>query len=180
MIFHETGLPDCYLIEPEPLEDERGFFARIFDADEFRRRNLNPNVAQCSISYNREAGTLRGLHYQRPPYEEARLVRCLRGRVFDVVVDIRRDSPSYLQWRGFELDAENRIAVFIPEGLAHGFLTRAANVDMLYQMSVVFEPAMTRGLRWDDPALNIAWPESPACISSRDAAWPLIRDGRDG
>jgi len=180
VIFRETGLSGCYLIEPEPLEDERGLFARTFDAEEFRRRGLNPDVAQCSVSHNHQAGTLRGLHYQASPHEEAKLVRCLRGRVFDVVVDIRPESPSYLQWRGFTLDGEERTAVYVPEGLAHGFQTLVDDSELLYQISVTHEPASARGLRWDDPALDISWPVPPACISACDAGFPLLVDARHG
>lgn len=180
MIFHETGLSGCYLIEPEPLEDERGLFARTFDAEEFRRRGLNPDVAQCSISHSRKAGTLRGLHYQASPHEEAKLVRCLRGRVFDVVVDIRPESPSYLQWRGFTLDGEERTAVYVPEGLAHGFLTLTDDSELLYQISVDYVPELARGIRWDDERLGVAWPSTPLCVSSRDGDFPLLADAHHG
>jgi len=175
MIFRETELPGCYLIDPDLIEDDRGFFARTFDAEEFRRRGLNPGVTQSSISYNHLAGTLRGLHYQAAPHQEAKLVRCLRGRVFDVVVDLRLDSPTYLQWQGFELNSENRTAVYVPEGLAHGLLTLADDSEVLYQISASYEPTASRGVRWDDPALHISWPTSPTRISACDAGWPLIR-----
>lgn len=180
MIFRETGLCQCYLVEPEPMADERGLFARTFDAEEFRRHGLNPNVAQSSISYNRSTGTLRGLHYQTAPHEEAKLVRCLRGRVFDVVVDVRPESPSYLQWRGFVLDCEKRTAIYIPEGLAHGFLTLVDDSELLYQISVDYVPEAARGIRWDDPRLGIDWPARPSSISSRDAGLPHLVDVRRG
>jgi len=176
MIFRETELSGCYLIDPDLIEDDRGFFARTFDAEEFLRCGLNPGVAQSSISHNHLAGTLRGLHYQASPHQEAKLVRCLRGRVFDVVVDLRLGLPTYMQWQGFELNSENRTAVYVPEGLAHGFLTLADDSELLYQVTANFEPAVSRGLRWDDPALHISWPASPTCISARDTGWPLIRD----
>lgn len=174
MIFRETGLFGCYLIEPEPLEDERGLFARTFDAEEFRCRGLNPDVAQCSVSHNHQAGTLRGLHYQAPPHEEAKLVRCLRGRVFDVVVDVRPESVSYLQWRAFTLDCEKRTAVYVPEGFAHGFQTLVDDSELQYQISVAYTPKASRGIRWDDPHLGIDWPVSPTRISSRDAGLPHL------
>jgi len=180
MIFRETELPGCYLIDPDLVRDERGFFARTFDAEEFRRRGLNPCVAQSSISHNRKSGTLRGLHYQAAPHQEAKLVRCLRGRVFDVVVDLRLDSPTYLGWQGFELNSENRTAVYLPEGMAHGFLTLADDSEVLYQISVDYLPEVARGVRWDDPCLGIKWPAEPLCVSSRDAGWPLFREGRHG
>lgn len=176
MIFRETGLSKCYLVEPEPRADERGLFARTFDAEEFRCHGLNPSVAQCSISYNRRAGTLRGLHYQTAPHEEAKLVRCLQGRVFDVVVDLRPDSEGYLQWRGFVLDCEDRTAIYVPEGLAHGFQTLVDNSELLYQISVDYVPEAARGIRWDDPRLAIDWPASPSSISSRDAGLPRLVD----
>lgn len=180
MIFQETELQGCYVIDLDLIEDERGFFARTFDAEEFRRRGMNPCVAQSSISHNRKAGTLRGLHYQAAPHEEAKLVRCLRGRVFDVVVDLRLDSTTYLGWRAFELNSENRTAVYVPEGLAHGFLTLTDDSEVFYQISASFEPAASRGLRWDDPALHVSWPTTPTCISARDAGWPLIWDDSHG
>lgn len=180
MIFHETGISGCYLIEPEQLADERGFFARTFDAEAFRRHGLNPYVAQCSVSYNRKAGTLRGLHYQAPPHEEAKLVRCLRGQVFDVVVDLRPGSATYLNWRGFTLDGGNRTAVYVPEGLAHGFQTVVDDSEMVYQISVYHVAESARGVRWDDPDICIDWPVPPVCISSRDTLWPLMREDRYG
>lgn len=172
MIFHETDLPGCFLIEPELIEDERGFFARTFDADEFRLRGLNPCIAQSSISYNRTAGTLRGLHYQIAPYQEAKLVRCVRGRVFDVVVDLRAHTPTFLQWRGIELDEENVLALYVPEGVAHGFMTLVDQTELAYTISVSHHPHAGRGLRWDDPAVGIIWPKVPICVSERDAQWP--------
>lgn len=180
MIFRESGLSGCYIIEPERSEDARGFFARTFDAEEFRSRGLNPSVAQCSISHNHKIGTLRGLHYQAAPHEEAKLVRCLRGRVFDVVVDIRPGSETYLKWRGFLLDGESRTAVYVPEGLAHGFLTIVDDCELLYQISVGYVVRSAKGVRWDDPDIGIDWPMPPICVSSRDSSWPLMREDRLG
>jgi dTDP-4-dehydrorhamnose 3,5-epimerase len=174
LIFHETKLSDCYIIEPELHEDERGYLARTFDADEFRARRLNPCVAQCSVSFNRVAGTLRGLHFQAAPFEEAKVVRCVHGRVFDVAVDLRTESENYLQWCSFDLSDENHLAVYIPEGMAHGFLTLSDDVELHYQISSPYVPDAARGARWDDPALGIPWPRKPAVISARDQGWSPI------
>lgn len=174
MIFQELDLTGCYVIHVEPHEDDRGFFARTFEADEFRARGLESAVAQCSISHNRAAGTLRGLHYQSAPHEETKVVRCVRGHVFDVLVDVRRDSPTYLEWRTVDLSAENGRAVYVPSGVAHGFLTLVDDSDLVYQMSVRHEPAASSGLAWDDPALGIQWPNTPTLLSARDAQWPRL------
>ncbi len=174
MIFHETGFYGCYLIEPEPREDERGFFARTFDAAEFRKKGLSAIIAECSISYNRSPLTLRGLHYQVSPNEEAKLVRCLRGRVYDVAVDLRLESATYRKWLAFDLNDKNKLSVYMPERFAHGFLTLTPDVEMSYQMSATFEPGTASGIRWDDPELGIRWPDRPAVISTRDKIWPSI------
>lgn len=159
--------------------DERGFFARTFDADEFRRRRLNHSVAQCNISFNNLRGTLRGLHYQAAPHEEVKLVRCLNGGAFDVVVDLRADGPTYLQWRGFEITSANRLAVYVPERFAHGFMSLDDHVELLYQISAPYVVEAARGIRWDDPALHISWPLSPTTVSQRDRAWPLLPSAND-
>ncbi len=173
MIFKELALRGAFLIEPERLEDERGFFARTFCAEEFAARGLRGAVAQCSVSYNRRRGTLRGLHYQAPPHEEAKLVRCTRGAAYDVIVDIRPDSATFRQWAAIELSAENRRMLYIPEGFAHGFQTLVDETEMLYQISTAYVPEATRGIRWDDPSLAIEWPPTAArVISPRDLALP--------
>ena len=175
MIFRETEIRGCYVVEPEPVEDERGFFARTFCADEFRRRGLNPVVAQSSISYNASVGVLRGLHYQATPHEEAKLVRCSRGRVFDVAVDLREGSATYGRWCAQELSDTNRLAFYIPEGCAHGFLTLERSSELTYQISTPYHPESSRGVRWDDRSLAIRWPEVPVLtISDRDRSLPTL------
>ena len=156
MIFTETRLAGAYLIEPERIEDERGFFARTWCRDEFERHGLNPRLVQCNVSYNARRGTLRGMHYQAKPHEEAKLVRCTRGAIYDVIVDLRPDSPTYRQWVAAELTAENRRMLYIPEGFAHGFQTLADETEVFYQMSELFHPESARGVRmttrpWGSP-----------------------------
>jgi dTDP-4-dehydrorhamnose 3,5-epimerase len=172
--FTETPLPGAWTIELEELEDERGWFARTFDAEEFRKRGLNPDVVQCNASFNRRAGTLRGMHYQAAPHGESKLVRCVRGAIFDVAIDLRPDSPAYRNWHGVELSAENRLAFYIPAGLAHGFQTLEDNSEVLYQMGDPYVPEAGRGVRWDDLAFAIEWPvlEGERTISVRDASYP--------
>ncbi|MGA9313569.1 MAG: dTDP-4-dehydrorhamnose 3,5-epimerase [Solirubrobacteraceae bacterium] len=172
MIFHETPIPGVWLIEPELLGDERGWFARTFDRDEFRARDLNPDVAQCNASHNAQRDTLRGMHYQAEPHGESKLVRCVSGAIFDVALDLRRDSSTYLAWHGVELSAENGHALYISAGLAHGFQTLCDNSDVLYQMGHPYVPEAARGVRFDDPAFAIEWPEPrKRIVSERDAAY---------
>jgi dTDP-4-dehydrorhamnose 3,5-epimerase len=174
MIFTELALKGVYLIEPERQEDERGFFARTFCIEEFSSRGLDTAVAQCNVSYNRRRGTLRGLHFQASPHAEIKLVRCTAGAVFDVVVDIRPDSPTYKQWLGVELSAMNRKLLYIPEGFAHGFQTLEDDTELLYQMSKAHVPDAARGIKWDDPAIGIAWPMAPLVVSARDQNYPEL------
>jgi dTDP-4-dehydrorhamnose 3,5-epimerase len=174
MRFTETALAGVFLVDIEPLEDERGFFARTWCAREFAQHGLASGLVQCSISYNRSAGTLRGMHYQRAPHEEAKLVRCIRGRAWDVVADLRPDSPSCRQWTAVELSADNRRMVYIPAGVAHGFQTLMPDTELFYQMSSFYEPAAAAGVRWDDPMLGIRWPLRDAIVSDRDRALPLL------
>jgi dTDP-4-dehydrorhamnose 3,5-epimerase len=171
--FVETPLLGAWTIELEELGDERGWFARTFDAEEFRSRGLNPEVAQCNASFNRRAGTLRGMHYQAEPHGESKLVRCARGAIFDVAVDLRPDSATYRHWHGIELSAENRLAFYIPAGLAHGFQTLADGSEVLYQMGNPYVPEAARGVRWDDPAFGIAWPAAAdeRTISDKDRSY---------
>ena len=173
MKFTETCLPGVFLIEIEPIADERGFFARSWCAREFAERGLNPNLAQCNLSFNHRAGTLRGMHYQAAPHEEAKLVRCTQGAIYDVVVDLRPGSPTYCCWAGRELTASNRSMLFIPEGCAHGFQTLTPNSEVFYQMSAFYYPAAARGVRWDDPAFGIDWPPAERTISEKDLSYPL-------
>jgi dTDP-4-dehydrorhamnose 3,5-epimerase len=175
VLFHETQVAGGYVVEPERMEDERGFFARTFSSGEFAARGLDHRVEQCSTSFNAKGGTLRGLHYQAAPYGEAKLVRCTRGAIYDVAVDLRPESPSYLRWVGLELSAENGRAMFVPEGCAHGFQTLVDATEVLYQISTPYVPAAARGVRWDDPAFNIDWPPAPPggrTMAARDARYP--------
>jgi dTDP-4-dehydrorhamnose 3,5-epimerase len=174
MRFLPTRLDGAWLVELEPARDERGFFARIWDGHAFAARGLDPAMAQASLSSNRRAGTLRGLHFQLPPNAETKLVRCIRGAVFDVIVDLRRGSPTYLAWEGFELTAENRRQLYIPQGFAHGFESLVDDSELLYLISTPYAPTAAAGLRWDDPALGIEWPLPPATVSERDRAWPAF------
>ena len=159
MIFRETKLKGAFIIEPERLEDERGLFARTFCEEEFKAHGLNSRVVQCNISFNKKKGTLRGMHYQVAPHEEAKLVRCTRGAIYDVIVDLRPDSPTFKQWVAVELTADNHRMLYIPEGFAHGFQTLEDNTEVFYQMSELYHPESARGVRWDDPVFGIEWPK---------------------
>jgi len=176
--FVPTPLAGAFVVELEPTEDERGFFARSFCQNEFRARGLDPVVAQCNVSLNRSRGTLRGLHYQAPPHEESKLVRCTRGAIWDVIVDLREGLPT--RWKSFstELTADNRRALYVPRGFAHGFQTLADDSEVLYQISEFYHPESSRGLRWDDPALGIRWPLPEPVVSARDRAYPLLAPQR--
>jgi len=176
MRFVKTPLEGAFIVEMEPIEDERGFFARSFCVDEFKQLGLDSNIAQCNVSFNRKAGTLRGMHFQIEPHEEARLVRCTMGSIFDVIVDIRETSPTRYQWFGNELTSENRLGLFVPAGFAHGFQTLEGNCEVTYQMSASYHPASTRGLRWDDPKLGIRWPLVDRIISERDRGFALLSE----
>ena len=172
MTFHETKLPGVFEIHLKPKADERGFFARTWCQREFEAHGLNPNIAQCNISFNRDKGTLRGMHYQAEPHGEAKLVRCTRGAIYDVALDLRTGSPSYKKWVGVELTSEKRNMLYIPEGCAHGFLTLADDTEVFYQMSEFYAPDAGRGVRWDDPAFQISWPGKVEVISERDRIYP--------
>ena len=171
MRFIETAIPGVWVVEPEPMPDERGFFARLFSRDEFEARGLNPALAQSSVSFNAKRGTLRGMHWQAAPHAEAKLVRCTRGAIFDVALDLRERSASRLRWHGVELSADNRRMLYIPEGFAHGFLTLEDHTNVFYLMSEFYAPEYARGFRWDDPAFKISWPDTPEVISERDASY---------
>jgi dTDP-4-dehydrorhamnose 3,5-epimerase len=172
MKFVATELAGAYAIEIERLEDERGFFARTFCRDEFSANGLSPTFVQCNISFNARRGTLRGMHFQERPHEEAKLVRCTRGAIYDVIVDIRRDSTTFRQWVGFELTADNRRMLYVPQGFAHGFQTLEENCEVLYQMSEMYHPGFGRGVRWNDPAFKIHWPIADPVLSARDTRYP--------
>lgn len=174
MKFIETKLKRAYLIKPELLEDERGFFSRTFCQKEFEAYGLNPRIAQCNISYNKHKGTLRGMHYQAAPMAETKLVRCTRGAIYDVIIDLRPESPTYCQWIAEELNAENSKMMYVPEGFAHGFQTLKDDTEVFYQMSEFYSPEHARGVRWNDPAFGIEWPLNTKIISEKDKNYPLI------
>ena len=175
MIFRETPLPGAFVVEVDPRQDERGLVARTFDVDAFAERGLEFQPVQASTSYNERRGTLRGMHFQAAPHEESKLVRCTRGAVFDAIVDLRRDSPSYCSWHGVELSAENRRALFVPKGFAHGFQTLEDGCELLYMMDVRYAAEAARGVRFDDPAFGIEWPLEELVISERDRSWEDLR-----
>lgn len=171
MQFIPLSLQGAFLIDLERHQDERGFFARSYCREEFTAHGLNPEMVQSNISYNTKRGTLRGMHYQRSPFEEAKVVRCTQGKLFDVIVDLRPDSFTFCQWHGAELTAENHLALYVPEGFAHGFLTLADGTEVLYQMSTVYQPGAAAGVRWNDPAFEIVWPGEVTVISERDNSY---------
>lgn len=172
MIFDTTSIPGVVLVDIERHQDERGFFARTWCQSEFAAAGLAAVSSQCSVSWNEHRYTLRGMHWQAEPYGENKLVRCGRGAILDVVVDIRRESPTYLQHLAVRLDEDNRRALQVPRGVAHGFLTLSPATEVLYQMDTAYVPEASRGARWDDPAFAIPWPVTPAVISERDRTYP--------
>jgi len=175
--FTATSVPGAFVIDVDPIEDERGFFARTICFDAFSQTGLNPRFVQQSVSWNPRAGTLRGMHYQISPNAEEKLVRVTRGAVFDVIVDLRHDSPMFGRWHGVELSAENHRQLYIPQGVAHGFQTLLPETEVLYAMTTPFHGPSARGLRWDDPALAIEWPECASrVISDRDRTYALLSD----
>jgi dTDP-4-dehydrorhamnose 3,5-epimerase len=174
MKFLQTPIAGSCLVQLEAMEDERGFFARAWCAEEFAAHGLNPKVAQCNVSFNARRGTLRGLHLQRKPHEEAKLVRCTAGAIFDVVVDVRPGSATFGKWFGARLTAENRDMLYIPEGCAHGFQTLADNTELFYLMSAPYHAECAAGIRWNDPSLAIHWPSMEPILSARDASHPLL------
>jgi dTDP-4-dehydrorhamnose 3,5-epimerase len=175
MKFIETKLKGAYLIELEPINDERGFFARNFCIEEFKKAGIDFKIVQCNISYNKKAGTLRGMHYQTAPHEEAKLVSCTRGKIYDVIVDLRKASSTYCQWFAAELSADNYQMLYIPEGFAHGFQTLENNSVVFYQMSEFYHPESARGVRWNDSAFKIKWPLSEKILSEKDMAYQDFR-----
>lgn len=176
MQFEPTKLEGAYVIDLDKRQDERGYFARTFCQHEFEEHGLNPFIAQCNMSFSKRQGTLRGMHYQTGDAAEAKLIRCVRGSIYDVIVDFRPDSPTYLQNVGVRLTAENHRALYVPEGFAHGFLTLTDNAEVMYQVSAFYAPGQEQGLRYDDPELGIDWPLPVMVISEKDAAWPLLRE----
>lgn len=177
MKFTPTPLQDAYLIDLELLEDDRGFFARTFCMKEFEEHGLATFTAQCNLSFNHQAGTLRGMHYQLPPAAEAKLVRCLRGAIYDVIIDLRPDSPTFMQHFGVHLDDENRTALYVPPLFAHGYQALTDGAEVSYQVSEFYTPGQERGLRYDDPAFDIDWPLEVSVLSPKDASWqPFERE----
>ena len=186
MLFKETKLKGAFIIELEPIEDNRGFFARSFCNKEFGLHGINMNIAQCNISYNKTKGTLRGMHYQAAPHEEAKIVSCIRGTIYDVIIDLRSDSPTYCQWIAVELSAvsskqfalDSQLSalsyqlLYVPQGFAHGFLTLEDNTEVFYHMSEFYTPGFGRGVRWDDPTFRINWPGEVRIISDQDRRYP--------
>lgn len=174
MIFRETHLESVLLIDVDPIEDERGFFARSWCAREFGERGLRTSFVQENIGFNDRRGTLRGLHFQDPPHEEAKLVRCTSGAVWDVAVDLRRTSKTYCEWLGVELSADNRSMLYIPEGCGHGYISLSDNAEIRYLTSQFYAPEAAGGARYDDPAFAIEWPVEVVLVSERDRTWPLL------
>lgn len=174
MRFIETPLAGAFVVEPENLNDERGLFARVFCVETFSKYGLVTEVAQRSVSYNARKGTLRGMHYQAAPHGEVKLVRCTRGAVFDAIVDLREEGPTFGRWFSIELSADNRRMLYIPTGMAHGFQTLEDDSEVDYQMSVPYHPESAHGIRWDDPQIGIRWPEDDRVISERDRSLPLL------
>jgi len=173
MIFKQAKLKDAYIIQLEKHDDERGFFAQAWCRKEFESHGLNPHVVQANIALSRKSGTLRGLHYQLPPYEEAKLVRCIRGAIYDVMIDLRKDSSTFKQWVGQELTSEDYQMLYIPEGFAHGYFTLVDNTEVFYQVSKFYAPNYESGVRWDDPAFDIKWPAAnDLIVTDKDKNWP--------
>jgi dTDP-4-dehydrorhamnose 3,5-epimerase len=168
-------LKDAFIIDPQKLEDERGFFARTWCQQEAAAYGLQPRWLQCNISFNKQRGTMRGMHYQVAPSAEAKLVRCTMGAIYDVIIDLRPDAPTFRQWAAVELSAQNRRMLYVPEGFAHGFLTLEDNTEIFYQMSEFYAPAHARGVRWNDPAFGIQWPSDVRVIADRDRNYPDFR-----
>jgi dTDP-4-dehydrorhamnose 3,5-epimerase len=177
MDIHPNPLPGSALIDLKRLSDDRGFFARAFCVDEFAEAGLDPAIAQCNISYNHKAGTLRGFHYQLEPNAEVKVIRCFRGAIYDVIVDLRPESPTYLQHFGAELTEDNYRAMYIPKNFGHAYLTLTDGAATMYQVSTPYTPGAERGLRWDDPMLAVEWPHEVTTISDKDASWPLLAPG---
>lgn len=174
MQFIETKLKGAFLINLNERVDQRGFFARTFCVNEFIEHGLKPTVAQCNLSFNYKKGTLRGMHYQTPPATETKLIRCTQGAIYDVIIDMRPNSPTYLSHIGVELTADNRLALYVPEMFAHGYQTLTSDTEVVYQVSEFYTPGYERGLRYNDPLLKIKWPLPVSEMSEKDATWPLL------
>jgi dTDP-4-dehydrorhamnose 3,5-epimerase len=176
MIFSKTRISGAYVIELEKNKDMRGFFARTWDTKEFRKFGLNPKIAQCSVSFNKKKGTIRGMHYQVYPYEEDKLVRCTKGKIFDVIIDLRPKSGTFKKWFGVELSDKNYKMLYTPRGVAHGFQTLEDNTEVFYQISEFFMSKYSRGIKWNDEAFRIKWPLKPTIISKKDRSYDLFNE----
>ena len=174
MKFTESRIPGAWIIDVTAIHDSRGLFAMTWLPDELRAHGIDPSLAQCNLAFNHKRGTLRGMHFQRAPHEQAKIVRCTRGSLLDVVVDLRPDSPTYRQWDAVELSADNRRMFYMPAGVAHGYITLTDGVEAYYHASTPWEPNAESGVRWNDPAFGIEWPFEPVVISEKDAEWPLL------
>ena len=180
MTFLETPLNGAFVVDLEPQADERGFFARVWCEDEFAGHGLDTTIAQAGLSYNRCRGTLRGLHYRVAPHAESKIVRCIRGAIYDVIVDLRPESRTHLKWIGVELTADNHRMLYVPEEFAHGFQSLVDDTEVFYQVSQFYTPEAERGIRWDDPVLGIAWPDAEhRSVSEKDRAWPALSPARE-
>jgi dTDP-4-dehydrorhamnose 3,5-epimerase len=171
MIFTETTLKNAYVIELEKREDHRGFFARTWDKKEFEEHNLNSNLVQCNVSFSKKCGTLRGMHYQKKPFEESKVIRCIKGKIFDVIIDLRASSSTFKKWVGVELTEKNYKMLYVPEGFAHGFQTLEDNSEIIYQVSEFYTPNSELGIHWNDPAFNITWPIEEKITTEKDNSW---------
>ncbi len=179
MKFFETNLKGSYIIELEKLEDERGFFTRIWDEEIFQNKELNSKLVQISFSFNKKKGTLRGMHFQEKPFEETKIVRCVKGKIFDVIIDLRSNSKTYKKWISIELNSNDLKMIYIPEGFAHGFQTLEDNTEVMYQMSNWFSPEHAKGIRWNDQEFNIKWPINEPIISKKDLLHDLQNTKRE-
>ncbi len=178
MKFTASRIPGAWIIDIAAIHDNRGFFAMTWLPDEFRQHGIEPALAQCNLAFNHKCGTLRGMHFQAAPYAQAKIIRCTRGALLDVIVDLRPESPAYCQSEAVELTADNRRMLYMPEGIAHGYLTLTDDVEAYYHASSPWHPAAESGVRWNDPAFAIAWPFAPVVISDKDAAWPAHAPAR--
>jgi dTDP-4-dehydrorhamnose 3,5-epimerase len=174
MKFTESRIPGAWIIDVSEIHDDRGLFAVTWQPGEFTKRGLDAALAQCNLAFNHKRGTLRGMHFQAAPHEQVKIIRCTRGSLLDVIVDLRPDSPAYRQWDAVELSADNRRMFYMPKGVAHGYITLVDDTEAYYHASAPWVPAAESGVRWDDPALNIQWPMAPAVVSDRDRQWPLM------
>lgn len=172
MIFTETRIKGAYIIEIEKIEDKRGFFGRSWCTNEFEEHGLNPNICQANVSFSKKKGTLRGMHYQKAPYQEVKIVQCTRGSIFDVIIDLRKNSPTYKEWIGVELTQDSYQMLYIPEDFAHGFITMEDHCVVSYLMTHLYTPGSAAGIRWNDPAFNIQWPFEPTILSEKDKSFP--------